>query len=78
MLSCQVLLKSDDYNFLTHDSFANCAQPINAKFELFMVDERRYCGILNENDLNQVQERIIASGNLTVDEINTFFGKKVE
>lgn len=74
MLSCQVPLKASDYSFLRHDSYANCAQPIRAKFEVFMSDERRYCGLLNESDLSQVQQRIIASGALTVDEINTFFG----
>lgn len=74
MLSCQVLLKGDDYDFLSHDSYANCAQPIRAKYEVFMSDERRYCGLLNESDITQVQQRIIASGALTVDEINTFFG----
>ena len=73
MLSCQVPLKGDDYEFLTHDSFANCAQPIKAKQESFMVDEMKYCGILNESDLTQVQQRIIASGTLTVDEMRTFF-----
>lgn len=76
MLSCQVELKSDDYGFLSHDSYANCAQPIKAKFDLFVVDNMKYCGILNETDLNQVQQRIIASGNLTVDEMNSFFGIK--
>ena len=75
MLSCQVQLKAEDYDFLSHDSYANCAQPIRAKFDVFMENERRYCGILNETDLTQVQQRIIASGNLTVDEINTFFKK---
>ena len=76
MLSCQVPLKSADYEFLSHDSFANCAQPIKAKLESFMVDEMKYCGLLNETDLTQVQQRIIASGTLTVDEMNTFFLKK--
>lgn len=76
MLSCQVELKSDDYGFLSHDSYANCAQPIKAKFDLFVVVDMKYCGLLNEADLTQVQQRIIASGNLTVDEMNTFFGKK--
>lgn len=76
MLSCQVELKSDDYDFLSHDSYANCAQPIKAKFDLFVVDDMQYCGILNETDLIQVQQRIIASGNLTIEEMSTFFGKK--
>ena len=75
MLSCQVLLKSADYDFLSHDSYANCAQPIRAKFEVFTKDDRKYCGILNGTDLKIVQQRIIASGNLTVEEINTFFKK---
>ncbi len=76
MLSCQVTLKGDDYDFLDHDSYANCAQPIKAKLESFMVDNMKYCGFLNETDLMQVQQRIIASGTLTVDEMNTFFLKK--
>ena len=76
MLSWQVELKSSDYGFLSHDSYANCAQPIKAKFDLFVVDALKYCGVLNESDLNQVQQCIIASGILTVDEMTTFFGKK--
>ena len=76
MLSCQVLLKCEDYEFLTHDSYANCAQPIKAKLESFMVGDMKYCGLLNEADLEQVRQRIIASGTLTVEEMNTFFLKK--
>lgn len=76
MLSCQMMLKGDDYDFLSHDSYANCAQPVRAKLEAFMSEEMKYCGLLNEGDLKMVQERIIASGMLTVTEINTFFGKK--
>ena len=32
----------------------------------------RYCGLLNSTDLTKIQQRIIASGTLTTDEINTF------
>ena len=74
MLSCQVLLKGNDYDFLSHDSYANCAQPVRAKLDAFMADDMKYCGMLNVSDLNQVQQRIIASGMLTIAEINTFFG----
>lgn len=73
MLSCQVVLKGEDYDFLSHDSYANCAQPVRAKLEAFMSDEMKYSGLLNDGDLKLVQERIIASGMLTVAEINTFF-----
>lgn len=75
MLSCQVLLKGDDYEFLSHDSYVNCAQPIKAKLESFKVDEMKYCGLLKEFDLKQVQQSIIASGTLTVDEMNIFLLK---
>jgi hypothetical protein len=40
------------------------------------MDNMQYCGILNVADLIQVQQRIIARGNLTVDEMNSFFGTK--
>lgn len=76
ILSCQVMLKSDDYDFLSHDSYANCAQPVRAKLEAFKVDDMKYCGLLNEIDLTQVQQCIIASGMLTIAEINSFFYKK--
>ena len=74
MLSCQVPLKGNDYDFLSHDSYANCAQPIKAKLESFIVDDMKYCGLLNDSDLTQVQQRIIASGNLTLEDMRTFFG----
>ena len=38
---------------------------------------KRHCRAADrETDLTQVQQRIIASGTLTVDEMNTFFLKK--
>ena len=74
LLACQVELKCADYDFLSHDSFANCAQPIKAKTELFMVDDLKYCGLLKESDLSLVQQEIISSGSLTPEEIAKFFG----
>ena len=74
LLAGQVELKCENYDFLSHDSYANCAQPIKAKSELFMVEELKYCGMLNDSDLLQVQQQIISSGTLTADEISMFFG----
>ena len=74
MLACQVELKCADYDFLSHDSFANCAQPIKAKTELFLVHDLKYCGLLKESDLSLVQQQIISSGSLTPEEIAKFFG----
>jgi len=75
MLACQVELRCADYDFLSHDSYANCAQPIKAKSELFLVDDLKYCGLLNNADLSQIQQNIINSGSLTNDEISIFFKK---
>jgi hypothetical protein len=75
MLACQVELKCVDYDFLSHNSFVNCAQPIKAKTDLFMIDDLKYCGLLKESDLNLVQQQIISSGSLTSEEIAIFFGK---
>lgn len=74
MLACQFYLKTEDYGFLSHDSYVNCAQPIKASFEHFKNDELKYCGVLCDADLSQIQQHIIASGVLTADEISIFFG----
>ena len=73
MLACQVEVKATDYDFLSHDSYINCAQPIKAKFEHFKHDEYKYCGLLSEQDFEQVKQCIINSGALTDEEINMFF-----
>lgn len=75
MLACQIELKKDGYDFLSHDSYVNCAQPIKANFAHFLNDELKYCGLLKDADLALVQQHIIASGVLTADEIGQFFGK---
>lgn len=76
MLAGQLKLKVTDYDFLKHDSFANCAQPIKASFEHFMKESVRYCGLLNEADLAIVRQLILASGMLTIDDIRQFFGEE--
>jgi hypothetical protein len=43
-----------------------------------MINEMKYCGLLKDSDLQQVQQQIIASGSLTVDEISMFFGETAE
>lgn len=73
MLACQVEVKATDYDFLSHDSYINCAQPIKAKFEHFKSDNFKYCGLLTDSDFEQVKQCIINSGALTADEIKMFF-----
>lgn len=73
LMACQVELKGNGYDFLSHDSYANCAQPIKAKLEVFMLNDFKYCGLLTDSDLKEVQQQIINSGTLTADEISIFF-----
>ena len=75
LLACQVELKGNDYDFLSHNSYANCAQPIKAKLGAFMINDFKYCGLLTESDLKEVQQQIISSGSLTADEITMFFNR---
>lgn len=78
LLSLQIELKEVDYDFLSHDSYVNCAQPLKASFNHFMNESQQYCGMLNSTDLSSVQQNIINSGVLTADEINLFFGKTIQ
>lgn len=73
LLACQVELKGDNYDFLSHDSYANCAQPIKAKLEVFIINDFKYCGLLSDADLTEIQQQLIGSGSLTADEITLFF-----
>lgn len=75
MLACQVEVKAEDYDFLSHNSYINCAQPIKAKYEHFKNDELKYCGMLSPSLLLMVQQRIIESGLLTEEETISFFGE---
>ena len=74
MLACQVEVKAEDYDFLSHNSYINCAQPIKAKYEHFKNEELKYCGMLTDELLMQVRQAIIDSDLLTNEEIEQFFG----
>ena len=72
MLDCQVYVKSENYDFLSHDSFVNCAQPMIGNTTHFVGDEYKYCGLLDESDLVSVRQSIVESGLLTDEEIAKF------
>ena len=42
---------------------------------LFMVDDMKYCGMLNDTDLQLIRQQIIASGTLTAEDVALFFGR---
>lgn len=46
-----------------------------AKFEHFKSEEFKYCGLLSENDFEQVKQCVINSGELTEEEIQMFIEK---
>lgn len=75
MLDCQVYVKSVDYEFLSHDSFVNCAQPVIGQSSHFLGEEFKYRGMLTALDLQQVRESVVKSGLLTEDEIKHFFNE---
>ncbi len=72
MLACQVEVKSDNYDFLSHNSYVNCAQPFKAKFEHFKSEDFKYCGMLSDNDFALVRQCIVNSGSLTEEELKMF------
>lgn len=73
LLACQVEIQADNYVFLSHNSYVNCAQPLKAKFDHFKGNDFKYCGMLSDSDFEQVKNNIINSGVLTEEEIKKFF-----
>lgn len=45
LLSCQVEIRADDYDFLSYDLYVICGQTLKAKFEHFKGDDYKYCGL---------------------------------
>lgn len=74
LLDRQVMLKADNYPFLDHDSFVNCAQPVTGTTTAFQTIDFEYKGALLEQDLIIVRQEIINSGMLTEEERQKFFG----
>lgn len=74
LLQLQVEITPDDYDFLDHISYINCASPLKGKLEHFDNVEFSYKAQLNDSHLAQVQANIKSSGLLTPDEIRMYFG----
>ena len=67
LLARQVQIRNDNYRFLSHDSYVNCAQPIKATSDFFEGFKR--VGQLTTEDLQLVINEIILSGMLTSSEL---------
>ncbi len=72
LLERQCELSSNNYSFLSHTSYVNCAQPLKGKSKHFMSSDFRYVGNLTEEDLEIVRCEIVKSGMLTEEEIKLF------
>lgn len=73
LLERQFLIKADDYNFLSHDSFINCAQPFKSEMGMFSKSSFKYKGKLKDSHLDIVVQFLISSGQLTKEEISIYF-----
>ena len=73
LLRLQILIQSDSYAFLEHDSYINCANPIIGRLSHFNDYEFKYIDTLLPEHLAKVQNFIKESGILTQEEINMFF-----
>lgn len=62
LLARQVQILAEKYDFLSHDSFVNCAQPWKGHSDYFTGFRR--VGQLSEEDLNLVRQEIVNSGML--------------
>lgn len=76
LLARQVKILKKDYSFLSHDSFINCASPQKGKIDVFQNKSFVFKDVLKPDLLTVVVDNIIASGSLTKEEIDAFFGQK--
>ena len=70
LLARQVQLQCKRYDFLSHDSYVNCANPLKGKAENFKGYRR--VGQLTDEDLVLVREEIVSSGMLSANELKSY------
>lgn len=73
LLERQVPIKSADYNFLSHNSFVNCAKPIVVEASRFKYNDFSVLGTIDQDLLDIIIENIKLSNRLTAEEYNMFF-----
>lgn len=75
LLKLQVMIRPNEYSFLSHDSFINCSNPITGQLTHFDTPEFQYKGQLTETHTQEVQQKIIDSGILTAEEVAIYFNR---
>jgi|WetSurMetagenome_2_1015567.scaffolds.fasta_scaffold80589_2 hypothetical protein len=72
-LKLQLPIKKEDYDFLDHDSYINCANPIEGRLDKFSECDFSYKALLKDADFNKVINYVKESGVLDQDQIDMFF-----
>lgn len=78
LLKRQVKIPCKLYPFLDYDSYVNCAQPLKISKRQFEAEAYTVKDHLAKEDLETVQANIIASGELSVRDVEDFFGENEE
>lgn len=73
LLALQVEILKDNYGFLDHNSYVNCANPIVGTSNVFNRADFIFKDVLNGDDLATIVEFIKKSGMLTQEQIDMFF-----
>ncbi len=72
LLERQLELTPENYRFLSHTSYINCAQPLKGNSTNFLNAAYKSVGALTTEDLRTVQTEVVKSGMLTAEEIEMF------
>lgn len=73
LLACQFEIKSENYEFLKHNSYVNCATPLQFNADVFNQDSFEYKDKLESEHLDAIINHIKNSGSLSENDINLFF-----
>jgi hypothetical protein len=73
LLDLQVEILKDNYEFLDHNSYVNCANPIVGTSNIFNRADFIFKDVLNDDDLTIIVGLIKKSGMLTQEQIEMFF-----
>lgn len=73
LMALQIEIHKKDYPFLEHTSHINCANQEKCNIDHLTTDDCKYLGDLQAHHLAQVQQYVLASGQLTPDEVDLYF-----
>jgi hypothetical protein len=82
LLNLQVNIKGSKYDFLKHDSFISCNNPLKYDVSDLVTwindGDCKYVGDIDTEDLENITTTVINSGVLTQKDIDIFFDRKIK